>query len=393
MEAQAMSVLFLLPKLGLASEVWMRRMMTGLRGDLAAVAANDTQGSHDLGDAVRAIALRPPARPIRLVSGGFRLLGFAFARGTPKEADILRRAIRRLRVTRVLCQYGSFAARFMNVWRETDIPLFVHFHGFDVFFDLRTPDHPDRKVHPEDYLARVKELEQRATLIAGSEFLKRQLVEAGVSSDRVVVKYYGVPVPDRKRLHARRGGVQILHLGRMVDFKSPDRTIKAFEIARSRGLDGQLVMVGDGPLKATCELLRLRSPWRDSIRLLDPICAEEAQRVYAESDVFTQHNVTGEITRQCEGFGVSPVEAMASGLPVVGTKSGGVTETVVDGETGVLVEPGDVEAQADAFLRLAGDPGLRQQMGDAGRARVSSLFSPQREAEQLRAIMGLPNRG
>ena len=82
---------------------------------------------------------------------------------------------------------------------------------------------------------------------------------------------------------------------------------------------------------------------------------------------------------------------MANGLPVVGTRNGGVNETVVDGETGILVTPRDVEAQANAFLKLAHNPELRQQMGDAGRARVSAIFSPQQEADQLRKIMNYLN--
>jgi glycosyltransferase involved in cell wall biosynthesis len=279
----------------------------------------------------------------------------------------------------------------MQVWREIELPLFIHFHGYDVFLDLRYIDRPETRRHPEEYLANLKELEQRATLIAGSQFLKSQLVEAGISADRVVVKYYGVPVPETGRLHKNKDHIQILHLGNFVDFKSPDRTIRAFEIAKSKGLNGHLVLVGDWPLKTTCEFLRLRSPYRDSIRLVKPTWGEEAQRIYAESDIFTQHNVTGEITRQAEGFGVSIVEAMARGLPVVGTRNGGVVETVVDGETGILIEPGDVEAQAAAFLQLAQNPGLRQKMGDAGRARVAACFRPQQEAAQLRKIMKLPH--
>lgn len=149
-------------------------------------------------------------------------------------------------------------------------------------------------------------------------------------------------------------------------------------------------MVGDGPLKTTCELLRLRSPYRDSITLLDSIPNEKAQQLYLESDIYTQHNITGEITGQAEGFGVSIVEAMASGLPFVGTKNGGVLETVIDGITGILVDPGDVESQADAFLDLAQNPALRQEMGEAGRKRVFDNFSPQQEVDQLRSILKLP---
>lgn len=386
-----MSVLFMMPRWEDASQGWMRRMLEGLTQDLAAVAVNDSLGNSHTSEKVRFVSLRPPAREIRYISRILKFIGLSLEVASPKIESRLRSVIRQFPITHILCQYGAFAAKYMKVWRETEVPLFIHFHGYDVFFDLRLADQPDIHSHSEEYLDNIKELEQRATFIAGSQFLKSQLVNAGISPDRVIVKYYGVPVTEKARFHDKKNNIQILHLGRLVDFKSPDRTIQAFEIAKSRGLDGHLVMVGDGPLKATCELLRLRSPYKDFIRLLKPIYGEEAQRIYAESDIYTQHNVTGEITRQAEGFGVSIVEAMASGLPIVGTRSGGVVETVVDGETGILNTPGDVEAQADSFLQLAKNPDLRQKMGVAGRTRVSVMFSPQQEADQLRKIINLPN--
>ncbi|MCH8923254.1 MAG: glycosyltransferase, partial [Planctomycetes bacterium] len=68
------------------------------------------------------------------------------------------------------------------------------------------------------------------------------------------------------------------------------------------------------------------------------------ERLRAEADIFTAHNCTGPITRQEEAFGVSIVEAMAAGLPVVSGRSGSLPEIVEDRVDGILVEPGDREA-------------------------------------------------
>ncbi|WP_374585410.1 glycosyltransferase, partial [Ideonella dechloratans] len=76
-----------------------------------------------------------------------------------------------------------------------------------------------------------------------------------------------------------------------------------------------------------------------------------------------------------EGLGVSIMEAMACGKPVVATTAGGIPESVVDGETGILFEPGDVTALAEAIIRLAGDDTLRSQMGQNGQARAKACFS------------------
>jgi glycosyltransferase involved in cell wall biosynthesis len=213
------------------------------------------------------------------------------------------------------------------------------------------------------------------------------LIDAGIPTKHIRLKYYGVPVPPICKTHNGREELKILHLGRLVDFKSPDRTIKAFEIARSRGLHGKLIIAGEGPLRVTCESLKARSPYRDSIQLLGAVTMDYAKELLRDADIYTQHSIKGEISRQSECFGVSVIEAMAAGLPVVSTRSGGIKETVVDGETGILLSPGDVEGQADAICRLADDPALRQKLGSAGHKRVSENFTMEKEAKMLRTIM------
>lgn len=82
-----------------------------------------------------------------------------------------------------------------------------------------------------------------------------------------------------------------------------------------------------------------------------------------------------------EGLGVAALEAMAAGRPVVASRVGGLGEAVVDGETGVLVPPGDPATLAIALARLARDAPLRARLGDAGRARVAARYTSARMAE------------
>jgi len=165
---------------------------------------------------------------------------------------------------------------------------------------------------------------------------------------------------------------------------------EAFEIARSKGLKGQLILAGDGVMRLTCELLRKRSDYKDFIHIKGAVSSNRARHFFEDADIYTQHNIKGEMSHQEECFGVSVVEAMSYGLPIVGTRSGGVMETVIDGENGILCNPGDVYAQADAFLRLANNPQLRQSLGDNGHNRVIDHFSIKRERDRLRSIMQIP---
>ena len=147
--------------------------------------------------------------------------------------------------------------------------------------------------------------------------------------------------------------------------------------------------MGDGYMLPFCRLLRERSPVRERIRLSGAVSHERALAEMRAADLFTLHNQRGPLTNQEEAFGVSLLEAMAAGLPVVTGRNGGVEEIVLDGETGLLFEPGDIDAHATALLRLCRNGQERHAMGAAGRERVASCFPASNDAAGFRATIGL----
>jgi len=268
--------------------------------------------------------------------------------------------------------------------------LFVHCHGYDLTWKLRRARWPHFRRFSSGYVDAVRKLSKRSVLIANSEFTRARLEAVGIRRDRITVKYLGVPLPatcPRHRQTHRSGEVSILFLGRLVDCKGPDLTIQAFDLAAQRGLRGTLTIAGDGPLRGRCERLRRGSPFTDRIHLIGAVNAQEGKELLTRSDVFTAHHRIGPISGQEESLGVSVLEAMAAGLPVVTGRSGGVPETVLHGATGFLFEPGDLDAHASALLRLAQQPRLRQQFGEAGWRRVRERFSAEQEAQRLSEIM------
>jgi phosphatidylinositol alpha-1,6-mannosyltransferase len=106
------------------------------------------------------------------------------------------------------------------------------------------------------------------------------------------------------------------------------------------------------------------------VRFLGDIPDDQLGAVYAQADVFAMTSMPHR--QSVEGFGLVYLEAGAHGLPIVAHAIGGVPEAVVDGETGLLVRPGDTAALTRAFDRLLGDPTLRRRLGEAGRARALS---------------------
>ena len=104
------------------------------------------------------------------------------------------------------------------------------------------------------------------------------------------------------------------------------------------------------------------------IKFLGDIPDEKLGEIYAQADVFAMTSMPHK--HSVEGFGLVYLEAGAYGLPVIAHAIGGVPEAVIDGETGLLVAPGDQAALTAAFGRLLGDPELRRRLGEAGRARA-----------------------
>jgi glycosyltransferase involved in cell wall biosynthesis len=104
--------------------------------------------------------------------------------------------------------------------------------------------------------------------------------------------------------------------------------------------------------------------------------AEPVDR-YFDADIFAFPSLSD------EGFGIPPVEAMAAGTPVVATRSGGVVETVKDGEPGVLIPKNDASALARALLELLENDTARETIGRAGRKRALDYFTWDRVAESM----------
>jgi glycosyltransferase involved in cell wall biosynthesis len=121
----------------------------------------------------------------------------------------------------------------------------------------------------------------------------------------------------------------------------------------ARGLP--LVVVGDGPLRDLVP---------DAVGFVPP----------AEMGGYIQRAAVVACPSRREGYGVSARQAQAFGRPVVASRVGGLVEAVVDGETGLLVAPGDITGLRAALERLLGDAALRRRMGAAARARAEERF-------------------
>jgi glycosyltransferase involved in cell wall biosynthesis len=369
----------LLPHLPSRSEVWLWRMLDLVVDWTVAICC----AQYAPVGRYRGIPVVPLNGP--LVGRRFGLVQIGRGLGERR----LRDAVDQYGATAVLCHYGTLATHYSGFLGEAAQDVWVHVHGYD----LRPRKSANTLRTSASYWSDLRTLQRNARYFANSEFSAQTLVDMGINRSRVVVKHLGVPVSSQYPRGPRTGDserLRLLYLGRFVDFKGPLETLKAFEHLRRCGINATLTMAGSGPLLRQCRGLATRSAYSTSIRLLGSVEPAAGDRLRANADVFTAHNRLGARTGQVEGYGVSIVEAMAAGLPVVTGRSGAIEETVVDGATGRLFPPGSIADHAEA-LREVADHRRRSAMGRAAWQRVRTHFSISNEAAVLRESLGCPD--
>jgi glycosyltransferase involved in cell wall biosynthesis len=217
--------------------------------------------------------------------------------------------------------------------------------------------------------------------IAASDLIASILERDGIARDRVEVVHDGVNVAaiDKQPVldaHAAfwlpHGAPLVGNVAALAPHKGQRHLVAAAARVIRKFPDARFLIVGDGelrdPLERQVKTLGLeRHVFLTGFR-------EDALALMKSLDIFVMSSLT-------EGLGSAILEAMTCEKPVVGTRTGGIPEAVVDGVTGLLVPPRDEAALAAAIGRLLGDPDLRQSYGRAGRARVERAFSVDRLVE------------
>ncbi len=163
----------------------------------------------------------------------------------------------------------------------------------------------------------------------------------------------------------------VVYVGRVVPRKGVDTVIEAFALLPER-LDARLVIVGGDP-GAAAEFARLEA-LAERLGLEDRV-AFAGSRPQGDLRLYFAAADAAVSVPHYEPFGMTPLEAMACGIPVVGSRVGGIKTSVADGETGYLVPPKDPRALARRLLPLLSDAALRDRMGRAARRRVEERYT------------------
>ena len=215
-------------------------------------------------------------------------------------------------------------------------------------------------------------------IVCISNFHRELFLSLGARDEQLVVAYCGIDISHFAAAVARHrdpsGSVRILSSGRLVEKKGFEYLIDACAELRRRGLDVRCVIGGSGPLEADLRRRVAAQGVSDVVEVTGrAISQDELPAFMAGGDVYCLPCVWAR-DDDVDGLPQMLMEAMACGLPAVSTRLVGIPDLVIDGETGLLVEPRQVGELADALQRLCEDEALAARLASNGRAIVERRF-------------------
>jgi len=240
-----------------------------------------------------------------------------------------------------------------------------------------------------------KNFERAKSIIAISHFTKKKLIELGIPERKIVVIHLGVdparfnPGLDSSLIRKKynlEGKKVILTAARLVRHKGHQNVLKALPQVLKEVPNLVYLIIGkgeeEGALKEIVKDLKLE----EKVIFAGEIM-EELPLYYTACDLFIMPSYEIKERGDVEGFGIVYLEAGASGKPVIGGKSGGIPDAIINGETGLLVDPLDISQIAGTLIKLLTNPELAQKLGKKGRARVEEELSWEKMAEKIREII------
>ncbi len=261
-----------------------------------------------------------------------------------------------------MAEYGSVLRKGMIITLAAlfRIPVILHLHGG------RFPKHYEN-AGPLSRWAIRQMFAMTSEIVVLGEYWRNWVVNTfGTAARRVTLLHNAVPGPEMVPARVDTGPVRLLFLGRLIKLKGVDVLLDALASDACRGKSWQLTIAGDGDLE-TYQNQAKALGLEDRVRFTGWLDQDGCRRELFKAQVLVQPSMF-------EGLPMSVLEAMANGLTIVATPVGSVGDAIADGETGLLVPPGDRAALAEALARVIDGPDLRRQLGQGARTRFERQF-------------------
>jgi phosphatidylinositol alpha-1,6-mannosyltransferase len=225
---------------------------------------------------------------------------------------------------------------------------------------------------------------------ANSEFTRAAVLDLAVPQDSVRILYPGV---DALRFSPAANGLNparpktLLSVSRLAElYKGHDTAIRALPLVKAKCPDVRYVIAGDGPLRDYLGRVAESVGVEREVRFLGEVSDDELPELYRACDAFVLLSRESPSKGGAEGFGIVCIEAGACGKPVVAGRSGGLVDAVDHDKSGLLVDPQDVGAVAEALVSVLTNPAVADRLGREGRRRVLERFTWDKVIGEARAV-------
>ena len=280
---------------------------------------------------------------------------------------LIKRYMQEHQIDVVLAEYGTAGSFITPICKSLNLPLLVHFHGFDA----------SRKDILNTFKKGYQLMFSYATkIIVVSHAMKQALVGQSCPETKLLINTCG-PHPDYLNIKPDNNSNYIISVGRHTYKKAPYLTILAFQKVLEQQPHLKLKMIGDGELFDVSKNLVKSLALENNIILLGALERKEIIKHLQSAFLFVQHSLVA-LNGDSEGTPVGIIEAMAAGLPVVSTRHAGIPDVVTENETGFLVDEGDIDAMAEQILTLLNNRDLAGSFGKKGNERILSEFTLQK---------------
>jgi glycosyltransferase involved in cell wall biosynthesis len=280
--------------------------------------------------------------------------------------------------------FGTDAVDHWDWIRSFDVPVVVTLHGYDINIHKQWWQQPAQSPARRRYPDRLLKLasDPRVHFVAVSRAIKERAIEWGIAAERISVRYIGVDLNVFRPagLPIERRPPRILFVGRLAEKKGVEYLIRAFAAVKAQLPAAELVIVGDGRLRAKLELLasQLKLP----VTFLGSLSSQQIKQELQQTRVFCSPSVTAE-NGDAEGLPIVILEAQACGVPVVTSARGGAREGIIDGVTGFAFKEKDVADLSNRLLLLLQDARKAASMGRSGRRNMEEKFDLRSCTESL----------
>ncbi|MCH6257877.1 glycosyltransferase family 4 protein [Puniceicoccaceae bacterium K14] len=383
MDPAANSVSILLPISGIMSEIWVKRQAESFNVLTPRLISWECQKNpawklNNL-DSTLNVSWNEPRKPLTKF---LDKLGIDASSSGLKTNDALNHLLCGEIPSAAICHFGWTAAKSYRFLRSKNIPYYVIFHGLDLSI-------PRLK---GSYLKNLRNAMCHASgcIIVGSH-MKKILLDICPTLDQGRIhqipcgapldKFCNRPQPQRQKDEP----LKLITVGRLVQGKGIDLCIEALKLVRSQNANVTLSVIGDGDQKEHLEGISKSHDLDKIVSFLGRKTPEEIAHLLSNHHVLIQpsRNATN---GWVEGFGVSITEAMASALPVIASKTGGIPDQVQNEKNGFLFESEDYDSLADRIMRYQNDELLRFSHGTSARNQ-SKNFDAKNLSRQLENII------